>query len=382
MKKQTILLIISILFISCGSVKETQEAINYGDYNKAINNAIKQLRNNKTKKSNQPYILMLEDAFSKASVRDLEKIAFLKKDGNNANLETIYMLYINLDNRQKSIKPLLPLPILEKGRNAQFNFIDYTNAIVKTKKELSHYLYTNAKNMLHSSNTKIDFRNAYADLQYVENINPNFKDTRALMKQAYYKGTDYVLVSIQNKTEMAIPKRLEEDLLNFNTYKLDDFWTVFHSSKQPKLSYDFEIELNLREINISPEQIHEKEVIYENGNVVVDTLGNKIKVDVFKTIRCKLYKVTQFKAVQVVGQVKYINLKTKQLIKAHPLASEFIFEHRFATYRGDKNALDKASLRLVQLNSIPFPSNDQMIYDSGEDLKRKIKRIITRNRFR
>jgi hypothetical protein len=31
---------------------------------------------------------------------------------------------------------------------------------------------------------------------------------------------------------------------------------------------------------------------------------------------------------------------------------------------------------------VPFPSNEQMVYDSGEDLKAKLKDIIVRNKFR
>jgi hypothetical protein len=31
---------------------------------------------------------------------------------------------------------------------------------------------------------------------------------------------------------------------------------------------------------------------------------------------------------------------------------------------------------------VQFPTNEQMIYDSGQDLKQKLKSIITRNKFR
>jgi hypothetical protein len=31
---------------------------------------------------------------------------------------------------------------------------------------------------------------------------------------------------------------------------------------------------------------------------------------------------------------------------------------------------------------VPFPSNEQMVYDTGSDLKNKLKGIIQRNNFR
>ncbi len=394
MKKLAFILILAITVVSCSSVKKTQEAINYGNYDEAIDIAIKNLRTHKTKKSNQSYVLMLEEAFAKATIRDKEKITFLNNDGNPANLESIYNGYILLNNRQERIKPLLPLPILNKGKNAKFQFENYTNDILTTKDKLANYLYTNAKKALTNSKSKNDFRNTYEDLKYLNTINPEYKNTLALLEEAHYKGTNFVFVYMQNKTNQVIPMRLEDDLLNFDTYNLNDFWTVYHNNKQPKQLYDFELELNLREINISPEQIREKVIVQEkqvkdgwkylidtNGNAVKDSLGNTIKVDKFKTLKSNVTKFTQFKSVQVVGQVKYFNLKTNQLIQAFPLASEFVFEHNYATYSGDKDAIDKDNLDFLRYKHVPFPSNEQMVYDSGEDLKNKIKSIISNNRF-
>jgi len=78
MIKKLLLLSFFILLSNCSSVKKTQKAINYGNYDQAINIAVKELRHNKTKKKNQEYVLMLEDAFEKAVIKDLEEISFLK----------------------------------------------------------------------------------------------------------------------------------------------------------------------------------------------------------------------------------------------------------------------------------------------------------------
>jgi hypothetical protein len=184
-------------------------------------------------------------------------------------------------------------------------------------------------------------------------------------------------------------------LLNFNTYKLNNLWTVYNTTKLPNQPYDFQLDINFREINISPEELHEKVIIQEkqikdgwkyltdnNGNKVKDSLGNAIKVDKFKTIKSKVHKFSQLKSVQVVGQINYFNLNTNQLVKSFPLTSEFVFEHHYATYYGNKKAINKNNLDLLNYHRIPFPSNEQMIYDSGENLKKKIKTIISNYNFR
>ena len=59
-----------------------------------------------------------------------------------------------------------------------------------------------------------------------------------------------------------------------------------------------------------------------------------------------------------------------------------MFENRFATVRGDERALTNEDLNIVRNPRVPFPSNEQMVYDTGEDLKIKLKNIITSYRMR
>jgi len=394
MRKLIILSISYLLIISCSSVKKTEQALNSGNYDQAINIAIKNLRTNKDKKGKQSYVEMLENAFAKATERDLKQIQFLSNEGNEAKLEQIYNSYLVLDGRQEKIKPLLPLRIYESGRIAVFNFTDYTSDIISTKNRLADYLYTNANKLMNSTD-KFQFRKAYDDFAYLDKISPNYKNTRELIETAHLKGTDYILVTMSNQSDKVIPIRLEEDLLNFSTYGLNDLWSVYHNNVQENVEYNFGMSIDLREINISPEQIREKQTIIEKqvvdgkrdllddkGDVVKDSLGNNIQVDKFKTIVCNVNELTQFKSTQVVGQVQYKDLKANQLLDAFPLQSEFIFEHRYATYNGDKNALNDKHLGLIKLRSVYFPTNEQMIYDSGENLKAKLKSIITKQVFR
>ena len=106
MKKTLLFTVLIFLIISCSSVKNTQQAINNGNYDSAINTAIKNLKRNKTKKGNQPYILLLEAAFKKVTVKDLAKINFLKKNNNPEDIETIFVLYEKLKRRQEVLKHL------------------------------------------------------------------------------------------------------------------------------------------------------------------------------------------------------------------------------------------------------------------------------------
>ena len=394
MKNSILFVPVLVLLIACGGVKKTQKAVNAGDYTSAINEALQNLAENKSKKSHQPYILLLEDAYKKNVEREMKYIEFLEKDGNEANYENIYNSYVGLRDVQERIRPLLPLQILEENRTAEFSFVDYDNDIIDYKEDFSEYLFDNAEDLLTNATSKRDYRKAYKDFVYLEKISPGFEDTRQKIEEALEKGIDYVEVQVQNNSNQIIPVRLSEELLNFNTFGLDELWVKYHNNPVSNIKYDYNMTVSFEQIDISPEQLSEKQFIKEkqvkdgykyavdtNGNVVKDSLGNKIKIDKFKTVRCTFNQFTQFKSARVAGNVIYTDLKTQQQINSYPLASEFIFEHIYANSSGDRRALDNDLMPYLDQVAIQFPTNEQMVYDAGEDLKARIKSIVSRHQF-
>lgn len=392
--KKLLLFTLVMLLIACGGVKKTQQALNSGNYNVAMNRAIKNLQDNKTKKGHQQYVLMLEEAFSKHSQKEIERIQFLENGGNPANLIQIYEGYTNLKKLQNRIRPLLPLPVYEEDRNAQFRFANYDNTILEVRDDLSAYLYDNASNLLANARNKMEFRRAFDEFKYLEDINPGYGDVAPKMEEAYQKGLDFVKVELKNETQQIIPERLESELLDFNTYGINNFWMQFHAQPVENINYDFAMELDFNQINISPERVNERQLIQEkvikdgfkyvldaNGNVAKDSLGNDIKVDKFKTVTCNFYEFTQLKTAQIGANVKFKDLKSGQTINSYPLSSEFIFEHIYANVDGDRRALDNNLVALLDLAAVPFPSNEQMVYDAGEDLKARLKSIVSRHEF-
>ena len=393
MKKITILLSLFLVISSCG-VKQTKNLLSSGNYDQAIDNAVSNLRTNKDKKGKQDYVYLLEEAFAKAKERDLNAINLLAKDANPVQLEKMYNTYLQLNSRQEKIKPLLPLKLIKEGRNAIFPFDNYNDQIIDSKNALSAYLYANAKKLMGTSD-KMNYRKAYDDMEYLNQITPNYKNVLQLMDEAKFKGSDYVSVYTKNETNMIIPARLQNDLLDFSTYGLNDKWTVYHSNKQKGIDYDYGMVINFRHIYISPEQIKEREFVKDriikdgvkklidaNGREVLDEKGKVVMVDNMRNATVRIYEFRQFKSCQITAKVDYINFKSNQLLQSFPIASEFIFENIYATYKGDRRASDDNYYSYFDKRAVAFPSNEQMVYDTGEDLKAKIKDIISRNRFR
>lgn len=387
--------LLAIVLSGCNTLKETHVKVASGNYEQAIRNSVENLRKSRTKKKSAEYILLLEEAFAKAVARDNRNLERLELDRSGTALEKIYDTYQNLQRRQEYILPLLPLYLPDQGRDAQFNIVNYNGLLLDSRSRLSEYLYGHATELL-ATNDKLNARIAYDNLNYLDEINPNYKETRNLINDAHYQGTDFVLVKIVNASDIALPRRLEDDLLDFEAYQLNgrNSWSVYHNTYVENIEYDYEMVLAIRNILISPERIHEKELIREkrvkdgfnykldaNGNVAKDAQGNDIKTDKFATVRSVVTEFTQSKSVAINGNVEYRPFQGRENLSSFPLASEHIFKHHYCTHRGDSRALSDHDRGLLEHSLVPFPSNEQMIYDTGEDLKNRLKQIIAKNRF-
>ena len=394
MKKILLLCTVLLVLVSCNSAKKAQKKIAMGNYEQAIDIAINHLQRDQTRSRGQEQILILQEAFTKLTVRDKKRIRFLEREKNDANIIEIYNTYQKLDRIQNRIQPLLPLYHQGLATNVEFNFTDYSSAILEAQDELVEFYYQEA-NMLLNSREKFSARQAFDDLQELQSIRPNYKNTVKLIDEAYFLGTDFVIVSIENQTGFVIPQQLQDVITDFNTYGLNDKWTQYHTNLETDLDYDFGLLIDFTNFNFSPDQLREREIQLQDeivdgwkyktdarGNYIKDDEGNRIKEDIYVEVEGVLIKSVQRKAVMVEARVIYQDLKANQQINSFPLASEFIFENVFASFQGDARVLNDEERQLLQNRAVPFPSNERMLIDASEEIKANLKSILNRNKLR
>jgi hypothetical protein len=390
--RTTITLILATLLLSgCNSVKRNQKLLSRGNYDQAIELAVKKLQKDKRAPKNEEHIVLLEEAFKKAVAEDQRRISFLKKENNLKSKRDVYYLYLDLERRQRWIRPLLPLNVPSENREAKFKFKEYTDATLDAKKVLGDALWSQSVRFL-DSNDKMQARRAFDLLNELQDLRGSDSGITAMIEDAIYIGTDFVYVTLNNRSGQIMPRRLEQELLDFNTYGLDSFWTEYHSERDQRIDYDYGIALNFRVIEFSPERISEREERRtkrvkdgweykkdSEGNFVLDEDGKKIKVDVYKTVSAMMLITEQFKAANVGGNVVYRDLQRGRDMDEFPLGTEFIFENVFATYRGDERALSDDDLILMDNRFIPFPSNAQLLLDASDNIKGRLKEILRDN---
>jgi len=383
------LLFLSFIFLlSLASCQSTQKAYRTGDYDYAIQKSAKKLHKNNQK---EKYIVLLEQSFRKANKRDLAQINLLKREHETANAGKIMQFYHQINRRQQIIQPLTPLYVSSEKRAAEFDFIAVRPEILEAKNNRSAYLYAQANKLL-QTDRKAKAREAYELLSELKELFPNYKDTDALLDQALNVGTNHLALTLKNTSGMPLHPMIEMDLKRMALQNLNQTWLQFYDHSANDLPIDYDIILNIRSIDIGPEQLREKQYQEEKeiteweyirdrrGKIRLDSLCRKRKREVSKTIVCTINEVSQTKVGNIQASLDIFNRHNQQLVHSSPLMAESVFENQFATISGDRDALSSDSKKLCKGRLLPFPSDLNLMQDASKNLKKLAKKAIQKNR--
>ncbi len=385
-----LLLVLFLGFVACKSPAKLLEA---GRYDEAIKLAVKRLQGKKKKK--YKYIKPLEEAFAKATKRDMRQVTNLKKEGRPANWEKINDIHRGIKARQDLIEPLLPL-VTKKGYRAKFKFVKIDGLERESKQKSAEYLYAHGKKLLAEAKRNKDkarARKAFEELKKIKKYYKDFRDRDRLMAEARELGLSRILISTKNKSGMTMPKAFEDEIMRFSVHDMDDLWHDYTKKKKRGQHYDYSIVITFDDIDVSPERVKEREytdekkvkdgfeyVLDANGNVMKDSLGNDIKVDKYITLRAVVLESMQTKFATVGGRIDIFDNATGKLLRTERFSADAEFRHYASTFRGDREALSAESRRRIGSHPVPFPTTAEMLMDAADSLKPVIKDKILRSR--
>lgn len=387
MKIKLLALTLSLLFFTnCNSYKSANSALVSGNFQQAFEQSTQVYFKNPSEKNGIKYVPLIFEAYNKGQQEDENRLKQIETLTNSSKYQEAYQIINRLQERQKTIAGIDGRLI--SGKTYNFKTKDYSVAYKTIQEKYAQFLYDEGKSFLNQGG-KLNAQTAYQKFQVLESVYSNYKDTRSLMNTARTNGMYKVLVQLVNNTEVVIPKLLEKDLLDFNSYGLDSNWTEFYTGKLNS-SYDYVIQLSFETINVSPErekiEVHNfekkivdgKEELVQNGVVVKDKDGKPVMVDRYITVKSRFEEVQRIKEAAITAKYYLIDNQKEQAIDSKNLASQFIFRDSYGTYKGDRRSLDRDYINMIGRRPAPFPSNEQMIFDCGQDLKRKFKNEIIR----
>ncbi|MBP9874401.1 MAG: hypothetical protein KBC60_10190 [Haliscomenobacter sp.] len=381
-----------VLFLSnCSSPVKVMET---GDYDEAIGMAIQRLAGKKEKK--EDLVRTLEDAFEKATARDMEMADRLKASGRPEDWERVYEVYQRIEARQARIEPLLPL-YDRVGNQANFRFVRTDGLKKEAQEEAAAFLYKDALRLMDNARRNRDrlaAREAVGQLQRIDKYFRIYRDRDALLEEARELGTTFVLVHMENRAPVVLPSGLEQEIMQLGFGNQQGSWKVFHSERQSGVEYDYRVTYSLLDVQASPGVVKEREyeetkeiedgfqyVLDERGNVKKDSLGNDVKVPKKVVIKAWVLENYQHKMVRMAGRLEFFDYRTGTLIDVQDLGAEAFFENYASTFKGDERALSADTRKRIGNRPMPFPTDEILLLDAGRKLKPLIREKLERTKL-
>jgi hypothetical protein len=386
MKLFTMFVISFMLLTACSS---PEKLLQQGNYDAIVEKAIKNLIKNPNSEEDA---VMLDKAYKLANDRDIERVKYLKMEGNPDTWDEMLSLYGHLKNRQTSVSRVLPLHI--NGQAIQYEFVDYDAEIIAAKRKASEYFNIHGRKLMENK-TKESYRLAYYELVKAKNYSgDSYPDLNQVISEAKEEGMSRALIGVVNRTIINLPQDFTDGLIAVNANEINSEWVEYHTRKMDdKVNYDYYIDIILQDIVVSPDLVQDNDLIekkrvddgYEyvldaKGNVMKDTSGNDIKIKKYKEIQCTVIESHQVKDCNIKGEIEFISTNPQSLLKKQPIAANTHFEYISARAIGDVNAVSPERKKLLAIKPVPFPNDIQMIIDCTEALKRSIHEAINYNR--
>jgi hypothetical protein len=380
------LLYILGLFILMTGCRSIEKMVDQGEYDEAIIFATEKLAGKKNKKTK--HIQGLEEAFAKINQRDMARINYLNGINRPENWDEIFAIASLIEQRQSRISPFLPL-ISKEGYIAQFEFIK--TDIIKNEAIVgaADYHYREglrSLGLLETTGKKTYARKAYYQFLEADSRIKNYKDTPELLAQTVELGRVKIFVDVVNQSDAIIPIGFENEVKDITVREMNSLWRSFHINRSEEHTYDYIATLAVTSLDVSPERetIREyrdsKEIKdgweykkNKKGKYILDTLGNKIKVDKFITVKAKVTEIQREKVARVIGLLRYTDNNNGELLESKPIDVEAVFIDYASTFRGDRRALSDHNRNRLKNVPLPFPNDLSMIMNASNNLKEIFK---------
>ncbi len=362
---------LSLVLILGSGCKVAEKEFRKGNYDEAIDICVKKLIDNPDKAE---YILILEEAYYRANSEDLSMIEMLNKEGRPDRWEEIYHIYESVYRRQNKIQPLMPIYLGTEERDAEFKFVNAVDGLNTAKKNAAAYWYADATQKIETKDVHKS-REAYYELQKINEFYDTYKDVDDLIKIAKTQGMSDVLFTVKNATNSTLSYAVTHALTEIEVRDPYGSWYVIHT-KMPESAMEFTVKVNIKFVDAYPEKItnnqyaESKEIIdgYEfvydgEGNMVKDSMGNPIKVPDYKTVTAYVTETWQEKAASVGGELVYLD-ESGKVIRTIAVKGETIFRNYYATATGYYDALSQQSKEKIGGKPVPFPGDEKLILDA------------------
>jgi len=247
-------LFLAIIFLA--SCRSAEFFVQKGDYDKAIDLYISNIRPQGKGKQKKEALIGLESAFNLAQSRDSAELVLLRPGELRENWPRTHKIHYQIQTRQRKVVALGMLKT-QNGYAPKFAIIEAIDSLeANSRRQAAAYLYHHAQQLLaitHSTGQRQPARDAYYALRDLKaNYFVYWENANALIDSAYREGKAHILfeTSVQDGVSDYGDFWRNTDLASS---WLKNEWLAYYSDSTARPAFDFRAKCRLVSLYVSPE---------------------------------------------------------------------------------------------------------------------------------
>ncbi len=343
---------IYLSLITLGGCTTGKKALQKGDYDNSVAKAVGRLQNSP---KNTEAIQVLKTAYQLALQDHLRKIDEAKLSNDLFRWETIMYDYQKINQLADDINTcpacLVVVPSPTK----------YTKELADSRYNAAAARYNSGMTYL-SERNRLAAKKAYYEFEKVQNLQPNYKDVKAKLDDAFWAAVTRVVVQpiIVNRG----PYKLSGDYFQ---HQIDDFisrysrnkFVIFYAEDQAtneKIVPDQVLSLSFDDFVVGQTYVKERVEKLKLDSVIIGETRDKKAV--YGTVKATLSIFEKNISSSGLLDMTITDWQSRKIIKQQKFPGTYVWRDSWASYQGDDRALNNNQLAMTRRKEIlPPPPN-------------------------
>ncbi|MNL09033.1 hypothetical protein D3C87_1297800 [compost metagenome] len=343
---------IYLSLIIIGGCTTGKNALQKGDYDASVSKAVSRLQNSP---KNTEAMQVLKTAYDLALQSHLRRIDEAKLSNDLFRWESIMYDYQKINQLADDINScpacLAIVPSPSK----------YINELADSKYMAAGARYNSGLGYLRENN-RLAAKKAYYEFEKTLNLQPNYKDAKAKMEDAYWAAVTRVVVQ-----PIIVNSSLYKLSADYFQQQIDQFigkyarnkFVIFYGEQQAteqKIVPDQVLSLNFDNFVVGQTYVKERVEKLKHDSVVIGE--TRERKPIYGTVKATLSIFEKNISSSGLLDMSIMDWNTKKLVRQQKFPGTYVWRDSWASYKGDDRALSKQQLAMTKRRELlpPPPS--------------------------
>lgn len=348
---------IYLSLIILGGCTTGKNALQKGDYDASVAKAVSRLQNSP---KNSEAMQVLKTAYDLALQDHLRRINEAKMSNDLFRWESVMYDYQKINQLADEINScpacLAVVPTPSK----------YINEVAESKYNAAAARYTSGIGYLNEHN-RLAAKKAYYEFEKVQNLQPNYKDVKAKMDDAYWAAVTRVVVQpiILNGGPYKLSadyfqQQIDEFIANYSRNKFVIFYGEEQATTQ-KIIPDQVLSLNFDDFVVGQTYVKERvEKLRRDSVVIGETRERK---PIYGTVSATLSVFEKNISSSGLLDMTIMDWQSKKIVRQQKFPGTFVWRDSWGSYKGDDRALNKNQLAITRKREVLPPPPSTMFLE-------------------